>query len=345
MRKLTLGFLVLVLAVAFTGLAVAKEDNPKTLKGPAGFRSPAVLAYVEGFEGAFPPAGWTHTITNPSYTWLQDFVSYFEGAAAARIPWQDASYQYEVLSFQHFIDVAADEYNLSFATMGSTYWTMNADFTVEVDGVEVWSFYDSFTAGNFIWDIVSIDLSAYDQQLVTISFVYDGNDGADHHLDAVSIAAGPPPPPPPPTNDLCEDAIDLQEQGLTMFQVDLCLASNSYNAAEHGASCTGYSSNGNDVVYKIYLAAGQNFTISQQGAHDSAIWLVTDCSDPAGTCVAGADVTFTGGIETINFTATTAGWYYVIIDGWSSCSLTTVWVDAPIATQNASWSSVKTLYR
>ncbi len=155
------------------------------------------------------------------------------------------------------------------------------------------------------------------------------------------------PPPPPPTNDLCEDAIDLQEQSLTEFQVDLCQATNNYNAAAVSPSCTGYASLGRDVVYKIYLTAGQVFTISMQGAHDSALWIVTDCSDPAGTCVAGADVTVGGGIETITYTAAATGWYYAIIDGYGTdaCSIATVWIDAPIATQTTTWTSVKTLYQ
>ena len=37
--------------------------------------------------------------------------------------------------------------------------------------------------------------------------------------------------------------------------------------------------------------AGENFTASMVSAHDSAIWLVTDCAAAAATCVAGADET------------------------------------------------------
>ena len=104
---------------------------------------------------------------------------------------------------------------------------------------------------------------------------------------------------------------------------------------------------GKDVVYKIYLLEGQVLTISQQGAHDGAIWLVTDCSDPAATCFAGADATLSGGIETITYSAAADGWYYVIIDGYAldACSVTTVWIDLPVATQVETLAGVKSLFR
>ena len=344
MKKVTV--ISLILVFAFTGLVVARDENPKTLQGPAAFRSQAVRAYLEGFEGAFPPAGWTHTITNAGYTWYQS-TNAFEGNYAAQINWQDASYQNEILSFEHAI--TAQEFRLHFATMGSVYWAMNADFTVRVDGVVVWSFYNDFTAGSWTWDIVTVDLGSYVGQTVDIAFVYEGNDGADHHLDVVSIDDDvPPPPPPPPSNNLCEDAIDLQEQSLSVFEVDLCLADNNYNAAEPGPSCTGFSTNGRDVVYKIYLMEGEFFSATQQGSHDNAIWLVTDCSAPSQTCVAGADNDYTyGGAETLTYTAEAEGWYYLIIDGYGTdvCSVTTVWIDAPLGTREASWSTVKSLYR
>ena len=104
---------------------------------------------------------------------------------------------------------------------------------------------------------------------------------------------------------------------------------------------------GKDVVYKIYLLEGQVLTISQQGAHDGAIWLVTDCSDPAATCFAGADATLSGGIETITYSAAADGWYYVIIDGYAldACSVTTVWIDLPVATQVETLACVNSLPR
>lgn len=345
-RSLPLAVLV-VLAILSLAVAAIAADKvpPRTNDGRNVYRTEAVRAYVEGFEGTFPPAGWTHTITNPAYTWIQDFATPYEGAAAAYVPWQDVIPQDEALSFVHTIDSAANEDHLIFATEGSVYWATNANFTVEVDGVEVYNFLNEFTAGNWIWDTVDVDLSAYDGQTVTIAFIYAGNDGADHYFDAVSIDEGAPPPPPPPANDLCENAIDLQAQGLNEFVVDLCLAADDYSALSGG--CTGYSSAGKDLVYKIYLDLGETFSASMQGTHDAALWLVTDCADAVNTCVVGADETVSEGYETITYAAAAAGWYYMIVDGYGtdSCSTTTVNISAPVSNEDASWSDVKSMYR
>jgi hypothetical protein len=345
MRRSLLPLVILTILCLAAAAIAADKVPPRTNGGHPGFRTEAVRAYLEGFEGAFPPAGWTQTITNPTYTWIQDFVTPYEGAAAAYIPWQAGVPQNEVLSFSHLIDSAADEDHLIFATQGSMYWATNANLTVEVNGLEVYNFLNEFTAGNWVWDLVDVDLSAYDGQTVAIDFIYAGDDGADHYIDAVALDEGAPPPPPPPANDLCENAIDLQEQGLNMFDVDLCLAANDYSALSGG--CTGYSSAGKDVVYKIYLAVGETFSASMQGTHDAALWLVTGCADPTNNCVVGADETVSEGFETITYVAAAAGWYYMIVDGYGtdSCSLTTVTVTAPVGNQNASWSDVKTMYR
>jgi len=345
MRRWLLPLVVLTILSLTVAALAADKVPPRTNDGRNVYRTEAVRAYAEGFEGTFPPTGWTQSVTNPSYTWIQDFATPYEGAAAAYIPWQAGIPQYEVLSFDYLIDSAANEDHLIFATEGSVYWAVNANFTVEVNGIEVYNFLNEFTAGNWVWDMVDVDLSAYDGQTVTIDFIYAGDDGADHYFDAVSIDEGAPPPPPPPANDLCENAIDLQAQGLAEFTVDLCLAANDYSAPSGG--CTGYTSAGKDLVYKIYLAMGETFTASMQGTHDAALWLVTDCANAAGTCVVGADETVSEGFETITYVAPAAGWYYMIVDGYGtdSCSVTTVTIDAPVGNEDASWSDIKTMYR
>ena len=341
--KTTLLILAMVLMAAAPALAA--KTPPKSLD----YRLPPVAvnarAYMEGFEGVFPPAGWTLTTTNPSYTWYQDVEGVYEGYYDARVPWQAGNPQDETLSFNYFIDSSANEDHLLFATMGNPYWAANANFTVRVDGTEVFNFYNEATE-YYVWELFDVDLSAYDGTNVLIEFNYAGDNGADQYLDAVQITEGYTPPPPPPNND-CSGVINLQDQGETMFQVDLCAVgvTNNFSPGVYPTSCTGYSAAGNDVVYSIYLTAGQTFTASQQGAHDSSIYVVTDCYDPENTCVAGADATFTGDVETVSFTAPSTGVYYLIIDGYSGCSLTTVWIDNPIATDDMSFGAVKNLYK
>jgi hypothetical protein len=154
------------------------------------------------------------------------------------------------------------------------------------------------------------------------------------------------PPPPPPANNVCDGAIDLQSLESNVFTVDLCaFYTNSYDAGAGG--CTGYASAGNDATYKVYLAEGESFTASMVSAHDSSIWLVTDCTNAAATCVAGADATVSNGVETITYSATAAGWYYLIIDGYGlgACNVATVTIDAPVANENYQWGGVKAMFK
>jgi len=155
----------------------------------------------------------------------------------------------------------------------------------------------------------------------------------------------PPPPPPPPANDVCDGAIDLQSFESNTFQVDLCAGyTNNYDAGG-SAGCTGYTSAGLDATYKIYLQEGESFTVSMLSAHDSAIWLVTDCANAAATCVAGADETVANQVETLAYSAAAAGWYYLIVDGYSGCGNATITIDAPVANENYQWGGVKAMFK
>jgi hypothetical protein len=150
--------------------------------------------------------------------------------------------------------------------------------------------------------------------------------------------------PEPPPNDTCAGAIDLREQGLQTFEVDLCTYYNDYTPAP--PECTNdYTANGPEAVYKIYLVAGETFNVCEDQTStfiDLSIWLVSDCGDPENTCVAGED---NGNPECINYTAAADGWYFLMVDTYSGCGVVAVTIDAPIATEDRSWGSVKELYK
>jgi hypothetical protein len=85
-------------------------------------------------------------------------------------------------------------------------------------------------------------------------------------------------------------------------------------------SCTGYPvASGRDEVWSVFLAAGQQITVSMSPTSyfDASLYLVTDCTDIPGTCVAGND---DGNPEEIMYTVTSSGTYYIIADGYSSLS-------------------------
>ncbi len=90
----------------------------------------------------------------------------------------------------------------------------------------------------------------------------------------------------PSANDQCVNAIVLTEGTVNGTWV------NSTNDIDPtAAGCTGFPEVGGDVFYSVSLTTGQTLTVSinQVGsAADSALYLVTDCTD-ADTCVAGVD--------------------------------------------------------
>ncbi len=100
----------------------------------------------------------------------------------------------------------------------------------------------------------------------------------------------------------------------------------------------------------IALGAGETFdacVAASSGSPygvDCSLYLITDCDDPAASCVAGDD---SGDPECISFTPDVAGTFYLMVDTFSDCGegLVTVTVDNPVAIEESSWGTVKSLYR
>jgi len=323
------------------GVALAKtpaRECPYTVH-PA----PADRDYFEGFEGVFPPAGWTQVITNPDNTWEQSELSPYEGTYCAHIPWQSGNPQDEWLYFDYAIVEGED--HLNFATMGSMYWCTNANFYVTVNGDVVFDFCSEFPGGSWEYQIIDIDLTAYIGETVTIGFGYVGDDGADQHLDAVGINDGYEPPPPP-ENDTCDGALEIPT-GDFLITGSTDLANNDYDPGDPGPSCTGYSAEGPDVVYFTCLAEGAEFTVTMTtDGFDDSIYLITDCSDPSGSCVAGDDAYPDG--STFTYIADATGIYYLIVDAYSGSGNFTIEGfngGCPSAVETASWSTIKALYK
>jgi hypothetical protein len=147
-----------------------------------------------------------------------------------------------------------------------------------------------------------------------------------------------------PPGETCEDAIDIQHEGLSQFDVYTCQYSSDY-VIPSGLDCLDWwPVTRQDVVYKIHLNPGQLFSVNVSGSHDKLIYLVTDCSDMYNTCVAGSQQTGSAD-ESINYVAETDSWYYLIINADSGCGPLTVTIDSPVATIPRSWGAAKDLYR
>lgn len=304
--------------------------------------------YSEGFETSVPPAGWTTTITNPSYTWQQTTVSFYEGAAAAECVYDpNLVPQDEWMFFDYAITAA--ESHLNFAAMASYYWAVdpyqNYNLFVTVNGDVVWDFLSDYaTETSYEWAVYDIDLSAYVGQTVTIGFGYVGSDGAQGAFDRIGINDGYTPPPPP-ENDTCEGALPLPNGDFVLeTNTGLPGTNNDYDPGSGG--CTGYSATGADLVWYTNLDVGQTLTVLMNADYDDSIYLLTDCADPIGSCVAGDDQYPSG--STFTYTATAAGTYYLIVDGYSGAGTATITGTNEgnvTAVDDASWSCIKALYR
>lgn len=203
-------------------------------------------------------------------------------------------------------------------------------YLFDVDGVTQLDYDDD--GGEGYYSLITFDVPADGTYYIEVTGYSSTTTGT-----YVLTAAGCPEPPN------CDEAIDIMVQDLAVWTVDLCTMPSVFTGAY--GDCTGYADNGNEALYKIYLEAGQNFHVTEDGSHDMSMYLVTDCADIIGSCVAGSDNCCTGAQELIDYTAAADGWYYLIVDGYSGCSEVTISIDQPVAADERTWDGVKSLYR
>lgn len=153
--------------------------------------------------------------------------------------------------------------------------------------------------------------------------------------------------PSAPVNDQCAGALTLA-CGTINLTGSTAGALNDYNPGTGG--CTGYTAAGLDVVYKVNATAGQSLNLVYTSSADASIYIVTDCADPVGTCVAGADETVSGQAETLTYVFTHSGTHYVVLDSYGtstfgSYTLTGSYECGAVGTSHGTWGKLKTMYR
>ncbi len=316
--------------------------------------SPAVAFLTEGFEGVFPPAGWTEIELAPApYNWAQDPLSVHSGSYSARIQWTAAYVQDEILT-TGAIDLSTaspTDLKLAFWISTNPYWASSANTEVFLssDGTNwtwAWDVLTGLTA-NFVWTEILVDVGAYAGGNLYVMFKYSGTDGADVHLDDVRVdnIAGPVLP----LNDTCALA---EANGFFILPGAINLTGNNALATHDyslsSGSCTGYSSTGRDLVWVVDMPSGATLSVTMTtSGWDDSIFLITDCADPHNTCVAGADEYPDGS----SFMYTNAGpttRYYLIVSAYASGTgdfNVTGLLDAPVAIETTSWGRTKALYR
>ncbi len=153
--------------------------------------------------------------------------------------------------------------------------------------------------------------------------------------------------PAAPVNDQCAGAIALS-CGTINLSGSTSGALNDYNPGTAG--CTGYTAAGLDVVYQVTATPGQVLSLIYTSSADASLYIVTDCADPVGTCVAGADETVGGQAETLTYAFTHSGTYYVVLDSYGtstfgSYTLTGSYECGAVGTSHGTWGKLKTIYR
>jgi hypothetical protein len=119
-----------------------------------------------------------------------------------------------------------------------------------------------------------------------------------------------------PANDACWGAIPIPRCTSGRLTGNNSLALNEYDSTSSG--CTGYPAYGKDVVYTLDLQAGDVVDLSYTQTNDDAsLYVITDCADVAGSCVIGADNTYSGQAEVIHWVCPAVGLYYLILDSWA----------------------------
>ncbi|MFB3908854.1 MAG: PPC domain-containing protein [Candidatus Eisenbacteria bacterium] len=124
------------------------------------------------------------------------------------------------------------------------------------------------------------------------------------------------PPPIPDPNDVCTTGYVISRCGTGTVSGDMSPDHDDYDPGADGCA-NGYPEAGIDVTYQMDLEQGDWVDLTYNTPnHDAAIYIITDCENPAGSCVVGADAGYD--TETINWIAPAAGTYYVILDHYGT---------------------------
>jgi len=170
-------------------------------------------------------------------------------------------------------------------------------------------------------------------------FVVDGYSGAACPF-TFEIATVTPPPPV----EFCSSVEDVFG---TTFTGTTCTGVNLIESYE----CGTYTEAGLEYYYEIFMPSGSSFTADVTNTADGALWVMDACADPI-NCLAYADGTLAGAVETVSYANTTASdmYVYLVIDsyGTDSCGdyeMTFTSTGGSVAVEQAAFGAVKALYR
>jgi hypothetical protein len=131
----------------------------------------------------------------------------------------------------------------------------------------------------------------------------------DYRINLVQDQAG----------DACDNALPLRADIVEVSGVlsgDITPYNNDHDAELVG-DCTGFRTPGKDIVFRFGLEVGQRLQVqgtSEVG--DIALYILDACPAEATSCVAGVDDNNRGEAETLDFTAASAGEFFLVVDSF-----------------------------
>lgn len=112
----------------------------------------------------------------------------------------------------------------------------------------------------------------------------------------------------PVANNSCDaGAIDLVANGPFTGRIEEY--TRDYNP---GTSCAGRATTGSEALFRVTPAAGEVARVTVNAAFDAQLWVVTDCSDLTGSCVAASDNTTP--TRVVEFAGDGVTTFYVAVD-------------------------------
>ena len=89
------------------------------------------------------------------------------------------------------------------------------------------------------------------------------------------------------------------------------------------AGCTKDVTPGPDLFYSVKLVGGFTYkiTLTPETAFDPALYLFTDCTNAEATCLGGSDSIGAGKVETVTYSPTASGTFYIAVDSWTATGL------------------------
>lgn len=127
------------------------------------------------------------------------------------------------------------------------------------------------------------------------------------------------------TGEYCVDALDANGGG--QFTGSYANFSNDYDL-DPTQSCTSWEAPGPDIAYYVDLTMGQTLSATLNGTDDTSLYVVSECSDPTGSCLVGDDQF--GSNESITYVAPADERVFIIVDAFDEFAASTYTLDVTI---------------